>query len=134
MMGLMAGVLAAALGSIPTASARPTCVRRLHNRQVPVYDRRVEVFARRSLSCSQAAEVGGTVGDAYERGLPPSVYPRVPGAPANWLGHTFRVRTRYGTFTCRMLARGSDFIRARCRNGRKFTSFVSDNSWYLHGK
>ena len=62
-------------------------------------------------------------------GLPVSATDAVPVK-----GHMFQVYTRrYGTYTCRMTARGSDFVIARCRRGARFVRCSSMNHWFLHG-
>lgn len=133
MASVTVGVLMGVLGS--AASARARCVRRYRDLALPVYDRRVTVSHYHHLSCDSAARMGSAVADAYERGLPLADYPPPPLGVPGGQGRTFRVHTRrYGTYTCRMTARGSDFVVARCRRGVRFTSFESDNHWFLHGQ
>ncbi|MGI8714925.1 MAG: hypothetical protein ACR2NR_17450 [Solirubrobacteraceae bacterium] len=92
------------------------------------------VYERQHLTCSQAARAGNAVADAYERGLPVSDYPPVPKGVPGGKGHAFRVHTRrYGTFTCQMTARGSDFVVGHCRQGPRLVRFSSENSYFLHG-
>jgi hypothetical protein len=121
--------------SASSAGASVRCQRRYRDLGVPVYDRLVIVYARRHLTCSHAARVGSAVADAYERGLPLADYPPpvAPGFPGG-NSRPFRVHTRrYGTYTCRMTARGSDFVAARCRRGARFVRFASENHDFLHG-
>lgn len=125
--------MAVALLQAGSASAGQ-CQRRYQDLALPVYDRLVRVFAYRHLTCAQAAQVGNAVAESYERGLPLADYPRATGGVPGGLDHTFRVRTRHGTFACRMTARGSDFVQARCRRGEKFVRFESDHHWFLHGQ
>ena len=117
-----------------SASAQTHCQRRYQDLGVPIYDRLVKVFERRHLSCFVATRIGSAVADAYERGLPRADYPPpiAPGFPG---GHSrrFKVRTRsYGTYTCRMLERGSDFVEAKCWRGVRYVRFVSLNHWSVH--
>ena len=131
---VMVGVLLGVFGGAADASAK--CVRRYRDLALPVYDRRVTVYRYRHLSCGAAARVASATSDAYERGLPLADYP--PPPPPGVRGgqsRTFEVHTRkYGTYTCRMTERGSDFIQARCRQGVRFSSFVVEEHWWLHGQ
>jgi hypothetical protein len=137
---LMSPVSAIALAFVVLLSAGPAvastrCERRYRDLAVPVYDRLVIVYERRHLTCSQAARVGSAVADAYERGLPLADYPPpvAPGFPGGE-SRPFRVHTRpFGSFTCRMTARGSDFVAARCRRGARFVRFASENHYFRHG-
>jgi hypothetical protein len=130
---VMVGLLMGVLGSNAGAASR--CERRYRDLALPVYDRLITVYQYNHLSCGSAARVANAVADAYERGLPVSVYPPLPAGVPGGQGHTFKVRTRtYGTYTCRMTGRGSDFVIARCRRGQRFTSFYSGNHAYLHGQ
>jgi len=133
--GLMALTGLVMVGALTPASAAARCERRYRDLALPVYDRRVTVSNYQHLSCGSAARIGSAVADAYERGLPLADYPPAPPGYVSGQGHAFRVHTRrYGTYTCRMTLRGSDFVRARCRRGPRFLSFESDNHWYLHGQ
>jgi hypothetical protein len=129
-----APLLSAVALSVGPADASAQCQRRYHNLVQPVYDRLVIVFERRHLTCSQAARVGNAVGNAYQRGLPLADYPPPPNGVPGGEGHAFQVRTRYGAFTCRMTARGSDFVTARCHRGVRFVRFTSLNSYFVHGQ
>jgi hypothetical protein len=132
---LAIAVASGLLLSVGSAAASARCQGRYRDLALPEYDRLVVVYARRHLSCSSAARAGSAVADAYERGLPIRDYPPPPKGVPGGGGHTFHVRTRpYGTFTCRMTARGSDFVTARCRRGTRFVSFSSMNHWFLHGR
>lgn len=118
---VMVGLLMGALGSRAGAASR--CERRYRDLALPVYDRVVTAFHYHHLSCGSAARIGSAVADAYERGLPPADYPPPPNGVPGGQGHTFKVPTRkYGTYTCRMTERGSDFVGARCRRGARFVS------------
>jgi hypothetical protein len=100
-----------------------------------VYDRRVTVDYYHHFSCGAAARVASATSDAYERGLPLADYPPPPPGVPGGQSRTFKVHTRkYGTYTCRMTERGSDFIQARCRQGVRFSSFVVEGHWWLHGQ
>ena len=118
------------------ASAGARCQRRYRDLALPEYDRLVVVYERRDLTCFQASRVGSAVADAYERGLPVADYPPPPpprGVPGG-RGRPFRVHTRrYGTYSCKMTARGSDFVSAHCRRGMRYVRFTSLNHWFLHG-
>ena len=127
-------ILALVVLLVGPAAARASCKQRYRDLALPVYDRLVTVYERRHLTCSQAARVGNAVADAYERGLPTIDYPPPPTGVPGGQSHTFQIHTqRYGTYTCRMTARGSDFVVARCRRGARFVRFESDNHWFLHG-
>lgn len=127
--GLMGGVLT------PATLANAQCVRRYRDLGIPAYDRRVIVEHYHYVSCTEAARVGSAVADAYERGLPIAELPPPPAGVPGGQGRTFTVHTRrYGTYTCRLTARGSDFVEGRCRRGRRFTSFLSLNHYYVHGQ
>ena len=134
MASVTAGVLLGVFGGAAVASAK--CERRYQDLAIPIYDRLVTVYHYHHLSCGSAARIGSAVADAYERGLPLADYPPPP-APGEigGQGHTFKVHTRrYGTYTCRMTGRGSDFVIARCRRGVRFTSFYAGLHAYLHGQ
>ena len=131
---VMVGVLVGVFGGAAAASAK--CVRRYRDLAIPIYDRRVTVDHYHHLSCGSAARIGSAVADAYERGLPSADYPPppAPGFPGGQ-SRTFKVHTRrYGTYTCRMTARLSDTVVARCRRGKRFTSFSDSLHAYLHGQ
>lgn len=122
------------LSAVP-ADASSRCQRRYQDLALPEYDRLVVVYARRHLTCTQAARVGSAVADAYERGLPVADYPPPPRGVVGGRGRTFTIRTRrYGSYRCTMTSRGSDFVSARCRRGSRFVRFTSLNHWFLHGR
>jgi hypothetical protein len=128
-------VPAVVLATVAPAGASSYCQRRYQDLQQPIYDRRVRVFEFRQLTCSQAARVASAVADAYERGLPLSDYPPPPSGAPGGGGHTFQVRTfSFGTYTCRMTGRGSDFVAGRCRRGGRFVRFESDDQWFIRGR
>ena len=132
MASVTAGVL---LGVFGGAAASASCVRRYRDLAQPIFDRRITVHHYHHLSCTAASRVGSAVADAYERGLPLADYPPPPSGVPGGQGRTFKVHSRaYGTYTCRMTGRGSDFVIARCRRGTRFTSFESDDQWFIHGQ
>ena len=128
-MGPLTGVFASNAAGEPKQ-----CQERYRDLALPVYDRLVVVHQRKQLTCPQAARVGNAVADAYERRLPVADYPPPPNGVPGGKGRAFKVQTRYGTFTCRMTARGSDFVQASCHGGNRSTSFTSLNHWFLHAK
>jgi hypothetical protein len=126
-----AAIMLASLGLLlaGSAAAGARCQGRYRDLALPVYDRSVAVSERSQLTCYQATRVANAVADAYERGLPLADYPTDTGGS----NRPFQIRTRsYGTFTCRMIARGSDFVTGRCSDGARFVSFASYNHWFLH--
>jgi hypothetical protein len=128
------GAVAVVLLSSTSANANVRCQRRYQDLALPVYDRLVVVYARKQLTCTQAARVGSAVADAYERGLPTADYPPLPRGVAGGRGRPFKIHTRrYGTYSCRMTARGSDFVSAKCHRGSTYLHFTSLNHWFFHG-
>jgi hypothetical protein len=127
-----AGVAACLLLGLAAAGAHalPRCHRRFPDR-IPVYARLVIASARHHLSCSQAARVGNAVATRYERGLPTADYPPPPKGVPGGQGHRFHVASALGRFTCRMTARGSDFVVAVCRRGARSARVESINDYYL---
>jgi hypothetical protein len=119
---------------IGTAAATARCQGRYRNAVLPVYDVLVVVYARQHLTCSQATRVGNAVATAYQRYLPTPDYPPLPSGVPGGQGQPFPAHTRFGTFTCVMTARGSDFVVARCRRGARFVRFLSNTSAFLHGQ
>jgi hypothetical protein len=127
--------IVAILFAICSASASAQCQRRYQDLQQPIYDRFVQVNGYRHLTCSQAARITNAVADAYERGLPIADYPPPPNGIPGGGGQTFQVRTySYGTYTCRMTGRGSDFVAGRCRRGNRFVAFLSTNHYFIRGQ
>jgi hypothetical protein len=119
--------------SVGSARANAHCQRRYRDLALPVYDRLVMVSHWRNFTCSRASRVANAVADAYERGLPLVDYPPPPNGVPGGGGQTFQIRTfSYGTYTCRMTARGSDFVAGRCRQGARFVSFTDMNHWFVH--
>lgn len=133
---MLTGVAAAMMGSaVVPAAAQARCERRYRDLQLRVYDRRVIVHQYRHLSCGTAARVASATADAYERGLPTADLPPPPSGVPGGQGRTFSVHSRrYGTYTCRLTARGSDFVEGRCRRGSRFVGFLSLNHYWLHGR
>jgi hypothetical protein len=139
-----ATVAAVALGSVVSlahaslrarASAGAHCERRYRDLQIPAYDRRIVIHQYRHVSCTTAARVASATADAYERGLPTVDLPPPPAGVPGGKGHTFTVRTRrYGTYSCRLTARGSDFVEGRCRQGPRFVGFLDLDHYWVHGK
>lgn len=124
----------AGLSSAGPAAASARCQGRYRDVAIPSYDRLVVAFARRHLTCSKAMTVGNAVATAYERDLPVADYPPPPRGVPGGKSQLFPVHTRYGTFTCQMLGRGSDFVTASCRRGAQFVRLQSTNDYFLHGQ
>jgi hypothetical protein len=119
----------------PRASASAHCERRYRDLQIPSYDRRIVIHQYRHVSCTTAARVASAAADAYERGLPTAELPPPPAGVPGGKGHTFTLRTRrYGTYSCRLTARGSDFVEGRCRRGQRFVGFLDLDHYWVHGK
>lgn len=80
----------------------------------------IDIRHRHGLTCGQAAAVANTEDRRYFSGDGPGD-PSGPGQPP---GPQFALRTRVGTFHCRVYERGSDFVLARC------VSSARSVSWY----
>jgi hypothetical protein len=118
-----------------SAGASAHCQRTSRDLLAREYKRLVVVYQRRNLTCWQATGVSNAVDDAYERGLPVADYPPLPGGVPGGQGQPFRIHpVRYGTYTCSMTERGSDFVSARCTGaftGARFVRFTAMNHAFL---
>jgi len=83
------------------------------------------------MTCSHAARLGSALATTYERGLPLGDYPPPPRGVPGGKSHPFDVSTSLGTFTCRMTARGSDFVIAVCSHGAHSAHVESINDYYV---
>jgi hypothetical protein len=122
--------LLSATAALGAGGSLPRCHRRFPDR-IPQYARLVIARERHGLSCAQAAKVGNAVATRYERGLPKADYPPPPKGVPGGRGHSFHVRTGLSGFTCRMTARGSDFVIAVCRAGARSAHVESINDYYV---
>jgi hypothetical protein len=123
-------LVATAVASVP-AHAAPTSCKRTAPDLERVYRRLLIVDEHRGLTCSQGAAVASAVAPRYERGLPVRNYPPPPAGVPGGRRIPFDVATAAGEFTCRMTARGSDFVVATCNQGSELVRFESLDHAYL---
>ena len=119
LLGGAAAMLSCGIAGVAMAAGRASAAT-CENNRVP-YHRpiflEVTVTRRRAISCKEALKIGKPLYQA-KLTLPLKNFPPPPRGVPGGQGKPFGVSTPARHFTCRMDARGSDFIDADCHRGK----------------